>query len=297
MKEKIINLFRQQKPVKYSRVKNCKNLGKELKLDGHMPKQFARVSWEEVLDFEKELIENPNNTYISYVNNMIKLGLIPEEVAVLLKDYDACIGVNYENTTCKLLNYFGVPTVYTFQYIAYEKPFSASIYCASQDEELINLRNETGSTFFNVEEINEVFDMIKGRYNLKGAKYAKFRNDFIRTILVRVVILGDIDFKFENIGILHNKSTGEIRLVNYDFEYMFGTSSWDVELREYVAEIVAKRFPKIFQDVCNRLQEIIKYRNDILMSDLLPKEKECFEHFLLSTYVFEEICEKLNLVK
>ena len=100
-----IDQYIENDPYDYEEISGCRT------------KKFVRFS-SDIESFQyliRELQENPNCKYETYVNELIKEGYIPDFISVIIKDEnnnltrndDFQIGHLREPIACRVMNYFG----------------------------------------------------------------------------------------------------------------------------------------------------------------------------------------------
>ena len=199
----------------------------DLFVDGHRNnKRFFRVDREVFSKLLLELQNNENCDYITYANEVIKEGFVPKKLSCLLKplrfDRYKSPETNPEELivnevlTSQLLNYFGCSTVYNVPIKVVNRDGKNEYALLSVD--FLNADNEFKT--FNESELwigrsylssNEIFK------NFPKCIYEEYAYAY----LIRFCLLHDGDLKDENFGILKNKVNGNLKVINFDYEFSF----------------------------------------------------------------------------
>lgn len=253
-------------------------------VDGVRMKMFFRVPSEVFPDLIDEKLNNENCSYVTSVDSLLSEHYVPTRFsAVISQQYgDAFKGVA-EEIACKLLNFYGSPTV--FYKTIYEKaskgldhkinPLTVSVDFLKTGEDFISLgdyyyyytkKNLADIDLHNVKSIldacNYVFknhqSMVENKplkQNLiakrKGLTHSE-KDKIAYAMLLRRYCLGDSDFHSGNIGLIINEQAQEIKMAPaFDFEFCF-------------EEIISNDFKKVVLQA---------YRDGENIHDVIVQEK------------------------
>ena len=224
-----------QKEIDALSISSIKNFDKyvenydeqDLDFDGHrVDKKFVRVDSKCFEKLLKEIQNNPECSYVTYMNPVIKQGFIPKKLSCFLKPlrYDK-FGSNddpkklvvNEVLSSQIMNYFECPTVYNAVTTIKTKKCKdlalLSVDFLNMDDEFKTFTDLTvyssGLTF-------------PHKCGLHFSKLPEdIYNQFAYSFLIRYYLLHDDDFRDNNIGELKNKETNKKRAINYDYEFTF----------------------------------------------------------------------------
>ena len=234
--------------------------GLEFNLDGHNLKGFVLCESEFFREFFDEIENNPNASYITYLNEFIKdnydgINLPIEEISCFKKD---SIRVRIEEIVSRLANALKIPTAYVKSVIPYTPDELKAI-----NKHMINDLLEGKISSFKPQENymlsidfigkNEHFHSLNEYYGNKflvykrcslGKWYSSFMNctlknplthkklthnekwelfrQFIPQYIFRTYIARDYDFKSENVGIIYDEVKNCYKLSPmFDFEQCY----------------------------------------------------------------------------
>lgn len=183
--------------------------------------------------FEELFDPNKNNSYSTYMDDLIDSGDKMHHISVLCKSTGAKYA-NSEIVSSRILNYFHIPTVFnTLAITQYEDVYDTLMkdvlsvdFMRPQDEFQSFVENgEMGSIeswFKAIEHYVGLFykhnKQSKATTNeAKQQKVDSLKRDFVQTYLYRRILLDDHDFFARNFGVIMNKE--DIRLApNFDME-------------------------------------------------------------------------------
>lgn len=286
------------------------------KLNGGRTKNFIICSSRFFVDCFREIRDNRDCSYVTYLNDVVKSGYNPKYVSCLEKN-----GNNNsirEVLACRIMNYFGVAT--TFETLAKRenKLKVLSIDFNYKDFEYYSFNDIEIN--FNLS-LEAVIDRIRQKLNLFYIsskfpisklnesefhhKTLKFIEDFVMTYLVRKLLLGDRDFFGHNIDISVNKQTGDFLLgPNYDYEYTFNPDDLTFETTEDLIKYVIADYPEVFEIFIQKLLQLmsasLQHRGNLICDDLLDNVFK-FKSSKLSKLKdnllrrYEEICEVMEM--
>ncbi len=212
--------------------------------DGHRIKEFFMVDSSAATEFMDEIKNNPNCSYISKFNDLIKSGYVPKKVPALVMQ-DDCGWENNDAFASRFLNLFGVPTVYNFnlmnEYKISNFDMRSQVLCSldfvGDNETFIVLRDylkeAEGDAFYRrgydnrleslIEDYKKVYllhfdkaektpqnpystpiDMVK--------ELKKMEEELCYLKLCRVYGAGDGDFGLCNCGVIIDNKTNKIKI-------------------------------------------------------------------------------------
>jgi len=263
----------------------------EEKLDGHLPKRFYRTPSSKMPDLFSELQNNEHSSYITFCNDAVKEGFVPQYISVLKKSFGKYVyHPEREAVVSKLLNYMGIPTTYNLV-VKHSKIDGTANNHPSNEYETLSVdcigENETFYSFeeVGVKTLHNVYgavELIKKAFLKFGFDSKKKRNDnfneviedFILSYMVRGYLLGDNDFRSRNLGLLYNSKTKHLKMVNYDYEQAF-MSDMSVVLGDYkdyeepTFLFIKKEYPKVYEKFMGYAKEFYSKLANIREIDLM----------------------------
>jgi len=210
------------------------------KLRGQRNKRFVRFSSDVFGDLIKELAENPNCSYDTYINDLIKEGYIPNFISTMIKEPNNkiiisgfSIGEFKEIIANRILNFFGCTSTYDTLLSVDGKRFICSVDFMKYGEELYMLNTLDPLNMpagidldDNVYILARKMDRFAASKNI-GDKYDEeildsVTDQYVYDFLVRYEVLSDEDYGFHNMGLIYNEKDNSFRLTpNFDLEYSF----------------------------------------------------------------------------
>ena len=245
------------------------------RLTGRSEKIFLRVENTPFNHLVAEVQNNPDCSYVSYANKVIKDGVIPEKFSVLIKNEkhvspDARDLISYsvsEVIASRVLNFYNCPTVYNVAATTEEdgeiQRKLISVDCISENEEFLTIV-DLGLDPWSRGLENIVFKLSEmlEPYSRDDKTKQKVIDDYILSYFVRKFILVDSDFDNRNVGILINRKDKHIKLVNFDLEFscVFAASN---EYKDYVIQDILgylkSTSPRIYEKFVEKTKQIVKY--------------------------------------
>lgn len=247
-------------------------------LEGHREKEFLRIDSALFQDLIKELQTNPNCSYITYLNKIIK-GYVPKKISCMVKRLDPdtknAFKVDDPDLTFKealasqILNIYECPTVYnlTIRDTEIKEDYAYNAISVDMVSDNILTFEDIGCEF--IRDLEKNIIMIKRRLeccDLPPDLVEKHKNqiieDYVYSYLIRRFILQDEDFYEYNGGILVEDNN--LQYINFDFEYIFyWKSSWP-NIAAYLT-FVKNNYPKVYEkfksitrELYNTLYELIR---------------------------------------
>ena len=296
-------------------------------LDGHLQKRFVMLDKQYFSRYFDMIKNNLNsNSYVSYLDPMnIGLGEIPKNLSVLVKeislyglfdDYKEVVKVFGEVFAPKILNYFGCKTVCN----AFCDNGNNSLYVLSLDfikhdceyipASLVDDNLEvSGSCFMgeNLSCIDEKIFLLKNMARLEGfgeisCDNQAIKENYIKSYLVRTLLLGDGDFHTKNYGfIIDKKDKKIIDAPNHDFEFLFTTIFPHMLYSRENIEYIIKNYPEIMSDFLKKLQDcfyVFDSNNKNLFRSMMEYEigqiEICDEIYKFVKYCADEIVNETS---
>lgn len=300
-------------------------------LDGFRPKKFYRVSTELLSEIIDEIKNNPESSYITHCNDLIKNhDYVPKYMSVMAKGTNPINSLK-EIACSRLMNYFGSPTTYEKVFKLPDERFSiwgTPVYATvspdfvSFDYELMTLDDFGIHLDMDLEKDISVIDKALSKF-YSGNKYLMFNNkfvsqkdfdirkteiiaDYIYAFLIRKFVLRDRDFHSGNTGIIINPITMDMKsYVSFDYEatlsIRYEPSSYAYEQIKYVLLMYPDVFRR-FQEKLDSLLEINKDKTDVVLVEMLnrelPKEteennKDLIKKFYDNVIGVNNVCENV----
>lgn len=241
------------------------------KLIGYMNKTFVRVDIAAIKDLIDELQNKPNSSYLTCANDVIKQGITPEKISVMLKfgegNYQRWLmnnggnSLDYrESVASQLLNWLECPTCYNFVVKHGRGEYLASVDFISADEKFYSLEDFEMNWSYNLNKMENDLNNIIKTFDFKSEDdYLKNKqqifNDFMYTILAREVLLSDGDYHTGNIGLLYNEKTKSLRFINFDLEFLFLSPNPLYKVKPAMIEI-RKRYPEVYKKFIHKTKQI-----------------------------------------
>ena len=253
-----------------------------------------------------ELKHNPDCSYRTIYNDLVKEGILPRYISALVKDcHNNPDRVKGEVFGSRAANILGIPTCYCHGIKDTETPdvlFSDVIghdyfAVASVDylhpghtiEEFCEMNFE--AKYFDSHDSLEVWlnyadRCLQKRYpdGIDEESYTKFRRDFVKTYLFRVALFPDTDFAIYNGGIVSEDGSNKFEMMpNTDMEGIlermlyYGTKSYVRPMRTRTRKTInycRKAFPDILDEFMLDLEEGHKKGLFIkALEDLFPRNR------------------------
>jgi len=280
------------KPVEFDEIIKPSKYG----FDGRSSKKFKRVNASGFRQMIEEIKNNPNCSYITYINKVVKEGIVPEKLAVMDKLSDLN-SVKNEAIATRLLNYFEVPTSFNLPVQSKDEYHSLSVDFISENEEFIELYTllpPTEGEYF-IEKTYRIIEIVE--YYLKKLykdeqpekfkdNLEKFKRDLVVSFFVRQFVLGDIDCNMVNSGLLINTETWDFKLINFDLEWSL--NKWR-NSENFNFEYAMRKYK-------NEVDEV--YNKCITLANAL--DKQCSESSQISIAMLsirDNITKLFNLIK
>lgn len=281
-------------------IKNMENIDiNKTSLEGTSVMFFARLEDEQedvskevypsdyFKDYTQKVISDPNCTYMSMYNDLIKSGYIPKFFSVLIKDcHNDADKVKAEIFGSRVANLLGVPTAYNFgikdknpkpkkwtgeivgDYFAVGSldfvPYGYHIESFKDLNHGYYKRTYPSLMMW----IDYIDTMINDRFagNVDEECRKKVHEDFVASYLFRTILFPDRDFAVYNSGLVINGETGNFKLVPnfdmegllYDYTYMPNAISiFENRKRKNDIAFSMENYPEITTSFMEKLKVIV----------------------------------------
>lgn len=225
-------------------------------------------------ELNEEMKNNPNCSYDTcftkdeYKNNSISA------YSIYLKE-DKVLDIECEVLGSRVFNFYGIPTVYN-KSVAEKQGrkvianYVASVDCLKPNErffDLLEIAFIRGGNLLSMHSIglDKTIDGISGAVarflDEKQINYSKkeildFKSFLVYSYMVRVLLLGDSDFKNENAGIIINEKDGYFRpFPNFDLSLLFDSTLTEEKLK--IIEDIAVSYPEVLDDFMKKSEKFV----------------------------------------
>lgn len=248
----------------------------EDRVKGYRRKEFVRCSSKLFAEYIDELRKNPNCSYISYMNDIIKSGYTPEKFSIIKKE---CRENPFkEAIASRIMNYFECPTVYDDMIVKDGEFYSCSIDFGI-----------CGEDFYTFDEICKDFDRFEDLllYDSMETVVNKLRNalenyipqflkidkdpteminkyleNFVYSYMIRGYVLFDGDYGVKNLGIIHNTKKNEFYMSpNYDYEFIMDPLGYEIKTRECFykdRKYLEDNYPNVYKKFIDKFSSFTK---------------------------------------
>lgn len=247
------------------------------KVVGHSSKWFVRINRMYFKEMIKDVQKNFSSSYETcYTKNEIQENNVPEYISVLIKEPDRELELDADVFGSRVLNNFEIPVVFNRRIDKAIPRYPASKYLVSVDflrpnEEFVPL-NEIVEFGKGIDikkfegnglkkTISNILPYLEKTLKENGVRYSEkdiddFEKYLVSSFLVRVILLGDDDFRNGNVGILINRKDSAFRPApNFDMEKSFIYRGCDDKLRR-IPEIF-REYPDIFEDFIQKMYNLV----------------------------------------
>lgn len=246
------------------------NLSSNNSIEGHNRKRFALLDCEYFKEYF-DVVQNADKqtTYVSYLDEKdINKGIYPHQLSVLVKKVGYEKFAYNEVIASKILNYFGVNCVFN-KYLKFDN----EIYVLSLDFLKPNemffdfsefsdfyLINSNGDIRDSLDALDFKSDSLKKRLAFELGESViidkeKLKEDYVKTYLTRVLLIGDGDFNCRNSGFVYNLEKNEIMCnPNFDFEYAFAMETNEFACYKSNLNYIRNNFTKIYEEFIEKLK-------------------------------------------
>lgn len=265
-------------------------------LEGHNKRRFVMLDskyFEEYLTLIKN--DSQSSSYVSYLDNEdIKKGIYPKHLSTMLKKVAYEKFAYNEVVAPKILNFFGVETVVNkclmegddiyLLSLDFIKPYQR--FFDSSDFDCPYFINASGDIRDALDAIDFKVDVLKKRLTWEYASYnakidkEKLKENYIKTYLVRVLLLGDGDFNNRNYGFIYDFQKNEIMVnPNFDFEYAFAMETNEFGFYKSNLNFIRNNYASIYNEFIKNLTKFISFNKktdryfyeDIINSEIFDK--------------------------
>ena len=286
-------------------------------INGIHSKKFFRCDGKVFEPLYRELRNNPNSSYDTYINKLIveNPNYIPSRVSAMRKtvvDFqENKTGASREILASRIANFMGVPTVYncsidnpsngTFLSVDYMKYGEQilDLYDTIEDtrpegvnDGYIDILFGQASLSKMLQFFNNALMLYKHYYNFDSKKLI---NDFAREFVTRVHVLGDGDYGFHNFEMAYDQNKNARLLPMFDYEATFASLN-EQEIRNNIAYI-KKYLPDFGLEKFNqRFEELVKPANFKKLASGLDSKfvKSSYEFLKHQQSVFDSYVKYLN---
>ena len=230
-------------------------------VNGHLRKRFIQLNSDYFLDYFKEV--KKGGSYESYIDDIENH---PKYLSALIKQAPLDQQYMCEIFAPRIFNEFRVPVVFnTTCKDSDGEEYVVSLDFIKPNERLFLLDEACGNSQFGVEltlkesleDFNAFVDYCSDKHQCTQTRKQKIdlEKQFIRSYLLRILLLADWDFSTKNVGLLINEKTGQMRLApNFDLEYCF-MSEFPVEEDLMFAY---EKYPEIVEKFCKKVEQFSK---------------------------------------
>ena len=233
-----------------------------------------------------EIQKDPDSHFITPYNDLLREGYIPESVGVIVKETGRNF---QEKLGSQLSNYFGIYTpvniavggedlfgedlvavssknpklqekIEKYRLRGDMKTYSVSIDFEQRGKKIIKMGKDGGRDVYfydpavafeyAIPYFEKALSSSKLKHLTEEQKYEKFnglKESLMRTLLFRLAVCDDGDFKNESLVLIVDND--DAKLLNYDFEFCFGTSH--IERPAVTTSVVmyaCRYYPKVMQE-------------------------------------------------
>lgn len=262
-----------------SDIKNAEFNKRDVLTGGTTINRFALFTGDYFTELFDELRNNPNCSYVTYLNEVIKEGYNPENVSALIKIPNYNPHALREILASKVCNYFSIPVAYYKRTKGYEVLTvdflqKNETFETFGDNHFNSLRQDDNFDSFNRKKLRELFSVmnktIQEFYESISSNPSKeiieeqsnqMKEDFLKSYLVRVVFLGDTDLHDDNVGIIKNSVDGYIKLApTYDLARTLGFEMGTGSRRKIngFIDLYKSDYPKILDGFIVQLKDLFE---------------------------------------
>ena len=238
---------------------------------GRTKKSIIRPLTHTIPKFNRLVLENKNNTFVTCIDDIKREGIAPERIPVIMKSMSKQSAIN-EILSSRILNFYGCNTCFNFLIQNYKnnhnKSKSHDFACGSVD--FISQKNKFYTfhelEFYFNDDIELIFKLLEYPFETidherlpdikdKG-ELEKIKRDIVRSSIVRKVLLSDSDYDNRNTGLLFNPETNKYSYVDFDYELTLTYSN--VIHRERNKELLKFAYMN-YRDIYDDILEKTKY--------------------------------------
>lgn len=246
-------------------------------LTGSRYKFFVRCSSKLFKDLIKELRDNPNCSYETYMNDLIKSGYTPKFISMLKKEENTIMmgydkdGIEHFRDVCasRILNFFECPTTYEKLLNIDGENYCCSVDFSRRGEDFYSFARLVGlgedNLVENIAYLKVMLDNLTWENKIRNfcEMRDKLFEDYAYSFLIRRYVLADSDSWFNNFGIIINTKNKTFRMApNYDFEYCF--DNVDTTNKDYLHKMLNKDLNLLQQSYPNVYKKFITKFNEFL---------------------------------
>lgn len=266
-------------------------------VNGTRNKKFVRVSGDVFSELFDELRNNPDCSYETYMNDIIRSGYNPQYLSVLKKDerrdsdfrkkdkYE--IGHLADVCASRILNCFECSTAYETMLNIDGELCCCSVDFNNPDEVFYNLCELNGICYLHdpnnllkyLDDLDHYLEAFKYNKLIKNCKSKKEKNKvlseydeqvrrfeeaYIYSWIIRTIVLRDPDYSSYNIGLIHNTKENTFRMApNFDFEYCFNDIREDVWSSRNINNLqyISSNYPNVYSKFVSKLEQLLSREN------------------------------------
>jgi len=282
--EKYIHNIEDNQIEKYTDV----DIEDEEYVGGSRSTKFIRCSSQLFGEFIEEIRNNPNSSYESYANNLIKEGYVPDFLSVAIQkaypfSQDLTFVDNLKDVIAsRILNFFECPTIYVKMMYNNGQDYVCSLDFNKRGEDFYSF-SEIGCDYGSnnlIEDLDQVSDMLDRFDDLATFdNYDEMKDKVLQnlaySLILRKYILRDWDGNLYNMGIVIDKENKTFEFApNFDFEYTFDLITVprleDGRMKSYLEwhadfvqelESLRKMYPTVYEKFVTKFNEFVDSKN------------------------------------
>jgi len=246
-------------------------------------KAYEAYSSKLFADLFKEVKNNPNCKYVTYLNDLIKSGYNPEWVMAFKK---VVTKSHKEIVANRILQFMDCPVAY--ETIIEDSDNShklLSVDFISSGDELYTL-NDFKDYSNDIEVIDQCLEIASRKLGSKLGNHPdrkemleRAKNNIMYSFLVRKLILGDTDSATQNFGLILNQDANTVSSApNFDLEYCFnGNSNITERIVEFDLNFVRDKYPEVYKKFLMKVRELksIDPQTDIPRYEMIIRDAGC----------------------
>lgn len=295
-------------------------------LNGIHAKKFYRCDSALFDDMFDEIRNNPDCSYVTYLNDLIKQekDYTPERVSAMIKitsdvySHFKHIKNNFtsekEVLSSRIANFLRVPTVYNKNIQFKNSSGILSVDFLKTDENILDIDDDINMIeseldvdrpgifdTMNLEQtmsrLNSVLFYYEKLYNFD---HQKILEDILTQYFVKTYVLDDRDFGYHNIGVTCDKDNNLRVLPMFDYEMTFSNSN-NNNIYEDFRYATCLDYTSILEKINSRFKELVKSENlnkltkglnlnfAHMAKSLIKSKQQDFEKYLdISKYMLEQ---------
>ena len=260
-------------------------------ISGHMDKRFVRLNKLYFDSYVREVQTGKPNSYVTYLNDEdVMTGNFPTNLSALVKqvkmmwivdDSPLVEKLYHEIVTPKVMNYFGMKTVYNEMlvddgnYYIFSLDFIKPEHFYYRSNALV-MPNEKGEKqdsemligyklSDSVSSISDKLDILQqavcedfGIKKKHSLNKQTIQEEFVKLMLVRTLLLGDSDFCGRNYGFVYDAANHQIvSAPGHDYEFCFAKLARSFPYAKENIDYMLQHYPHVVKEFMDRLMEFI----------------------------------------